>query len=145
MKLFIGADHRGFELKNKIVEYLQQEHIPVEDMGPHTYEATDDYVDFSKKVASAVLQDVNENRGIVLCGSGIGVAMAANRFRGIRCALAINEDQIQHGREHDHINMIALPAEYMNFETIKKCIETFLATPVNNDPKYLRRNTKLDE
>jgi len=145
MKLFIGADHRGFELKNKIVEYLQQENIRVEDMGPYSYEANDDYVDFSKKVAEAVLQNVNENRGIVLCGSGIGVAMAANRFKGIRCALALNDDQVKHGREHDHINMIAIPAEYMNFEMIKKCIELFLSTGTNNDPKYLRRNAKLDE
>lgn len=145
MTIFIGADHRGFELKNKLVEYLQQKNIRVEDMGNYEYDAEDDNPDFAQKVAEAVLQNPESFRGIVICGSGVGVTIAANRFKGIRCVLGFDKQQVQHSRENDHTNVLALPSEYLTEDQAKEFINTFLATePVMKD-KYLRRAKKLDE
>lgn len=145
MTIFIGADHRGFDLKNKLMEYLQEKNIRIEDMGDYEYVANDDYIDYAQKVAQAVLQKPSEYVGIVICGSGIGVAMAANRYHGIRCAQAFSPDQIRHGRENDHVNVLSLAADYTDFETAKKIVETFLNTPPNLEEKYLRRVHKLDQ
>lgn len=144
MTIFIGADHRGFELKNLIVEYLQSQNIRVEDLGNYAYDAEDDYPDFAQKVAQAVLQNPKDFKGIVLCGSGIGVCMAANRFKGIYCGFGINPEQIKHGRENDHINVLALPADGVDESTAKPMVDAFIHTEPIRKEKYLRRLRKLD-
>src|SRR5690348_16382720 len=113
MTIFIAADHRGFELKNQLVEYLQEKNIRVEDMGNYQYDPLDDNPDYSRKVAEAVLQNEHDFLGIVICGSGVGVSIAANRLPGIRCGLGFNAQQIKHMKENDHVNVLALPAEYI--------------------------------
>jgi len=145
MNIFIGADHRGFELKNKLMEYLQEKNIRIEDMGNYQLDPNDDSPDFARKVAEAVLQNPQEYLGIVVCGSGIGVSIMANRFKGIRCALTFEVSQAQHGRENDHINVIAIPSEYLDFEKAKKIIDVFLSSSPKNEEKYLRRTKKFDE
>ncbi len=145
MTIFIGADHRGFELKNKLVEYIQEKNIRVEDLGNYRYEPLDDNPDFSKKVAQAVLQNPKEFLGIVICGSGNGVAMTANRFKGVYCGLAFDEGQVKHMREHDHINILALPSDYIDFEKAKLFVDTFLNTKPLMQEKYIRRLKKTDE
>lgn len=144
MTIFIGADHRGFELKNKLIEYLQEKNIRVEDMGNYQYDPEDDYPDYAKKVAQAILQHPEDFLGVVICGSGIGVSMCANRFKGIRCAIGFDKEQIQHGRENDHVNVLSIPSDYFDFEKAKDFVDIFIASkPVNKD-KYLRRAQKLD-
>lgn len=145
MTIFIGADHRGFDLKNKIMEYLQAKNIRVEDMGNYEYVGDDDYIDYAQKVAQAVLQNPSEYLGIVICGSGIGMAMAANRYHGIRCAVAVASDHIKHGRENDHVNVLSLAADYTPFETVKNIVDTFLSSSPNMDERYVRRTHKLDQ
>jgi ribose 5-phosphate isomerase B len=103
MNIFIAADHRGFKLKENLIDYLHEKNIRIEDLGNYEHDPEDDYPDFSQKVAQAVLQNPSHHLGIVICGSGIGVAVAVNRYRGIRCALAFNSEQVKHGRENDHI------------------------------------------
>lgn len=144
MNIFIGADHRGFELKNQLIEYLQEKNIRVEDMGNYQFDAQDDYPDYSRKVAQAVQQNPN-HLGIVICGSGIGVCMSANRFKGIRCALGFTVDQVKHGRENDHVNTLALPSDYVSFEDAKKIVDAFLEAKPNMAEKYLRRAKKVDQ
>lgn len=144
MTIFIGADHRGFELKNKIIEYLQEKDIRVEDLGSYEYDPQDDYPDFAHKVAQAVLQNPLEFLGLIVCGGG-GVEITANRFRGIRCGLGFDENQVRHMRENDHINVLALPSDYIDFERAKKFVDTFRETPLKKDEKYLRRVKKNDE
>lgn len=144
MTIFIGTDHRGFELKNKLMEYLQEKNIRVEDMGAYEYDAEDDYPDFSMKVAKAVLQKPEGFYGIVICGSGVGVSIAANRFKGIRCVLGFDPEQVKHARENDHVNVLAIASEYADFEEAKAMIDAFLeGQPIMKD-KYLRRAKKLD-
>jgi ribose 5-phosphate isomerase B len=144
MTIFIGADHRGFELKNKLVEYLQNKNIRVEDMGNYEYDPEDDYPDYAQKVAQAVLQNPDEFLGIVICGSGIGVCMAANRNKGIYCGMGITVEQVKHGRENDHINVLSIAADTFSEDTARQMIDAFItAQPVQKD-KYKRRLQKLD-
>lgn len=145
MTIFIGADHRGFEFKNKIVEHLQQKNIKVDDMGPYEYDPEDDYPDFAFKVAQAVAQNPKEFIGIVTCGSGVGVSVAANRYKGVICGVGFNPKQVQHIRENDHANVLAIPSDYVDFETATQFINIFLNTPLKTEEKYLRRVRKLDE
>jgi ribose 5-phosphate isomerase B len=144
MTIFIGADHRGFKLKNEIVEYLQMKNIRVDDMGAYQYDAEDDNPDFSQAVAKAVLQNPEEFLGIVICGSGVGVCIGANRFKGIYCALGFDVKQIASAREHDHINVLALPSDYIDLEKAQELIEAFLSAKPNHAEKYLRRLGKID-
>ncbi len=152
MTIFIAADHRGFELKNLLIEYLHEKNIRIEDLGNYQYEAEDDYPDFAKKVAQAVLQNPGNHMGIVICGSGVGVCIAVNRFQGIRCGLGFEPDQVRHMRENDHVNVLALAADYLKpvangagLEKAKKLVDIFISTPPKEDPKYVRRIKKLDE
>lgn len=144
MPVFIAADHRGFDLKNKLVEYLQEINTRVEDFGNYQLDPLDDFPDFAQKVAQAVQQNPTENLGIVICGSAIGVSIAVNRFKQIRCGVALNEEQVKHGRENDHTNILAIASDYCDFEVAKKYIDIFLSSHPKMDEKYLRRGHKLD-
>jgi ribose 5-phosphate isomerase B len=145
MTIFIGADHRGFNLKNQIIEYLHEKDIRIEDLGAYQYDPVDDYPDFAKKVAQAVLQNPENHVGIVICGSGAGVVIAANRYKGVRAALAINENQAIHIRENDHVNILGLAADITSFQQAALIIEAFLKAQPKQEEKYLRRINKLDQ
>ncbi len=144
MNVFIGADHRGFELKNQLIEYLQEQNIRVQDMGAYEYDALDDNPLFAQKVARAVLQDREKNMGIVICGSAVGVSISANRFKGIYCGLGFKAEQVKSARQHDHINVLAIPAEYVSLEEAKTMIDVFLSTSTIHEEKYLRRLGQID-
>lgn len=145
MTIFIGADHRGFELKNKLVEYIQEKNIRVEDLGAFENNPHDDFPDFAQKVAQAVLQNPQEFLGIVLCGSGVGVDIATNRYKNIRCGLGFDEQQVKHSRENDHINILSIPTDYLEFEKAKRLVDIFLTTKPLQQEKYLRRLKKMDQ
>ncbi len=145
MIVFIGADHRGFELKDKLEEYLREKNIRIEDMGNYQYDPQDDYPDFAKKVAQAVLQDPENHLGLVVCGSGVGVSIVCNRQKGIRCAVGTNIEQVQHIRSRDHINILAIATDFVDFEQAKQMVDTFLDTEPLQEEKYLRRIKKIDE
>jgi RpiB/LacA/LacB family sugar-phosphate isomerase len=144
MNIFVGTDHRGFDLKNKLIEYLQEKNIRIEDLGNYELQPEDDYPDFAQKVAQAILQNPQEFVGIVICGSGVGGSIAANRYHGVRCALAFEPDQARHARENDHANMLALPADYIEFEKAKTIVDSFLAATPKKEDKYLRRIQKVE-
>ena len=145
MTIFIAADHRGFELKNKLIEYVQEKNIRIEDLGNYHLDPIDDHPDFAKKVAQAVLQKPEEFLGIVICGSGVGVCIAVNRFKGIRGGLGFDPDQVKHIRENDHINILALASDFTDEDTAQKLIDAFLSAQPRKEEKYLRRIKKLDE
>lgn len=152
MTLFIAADHRGIELKDKLIEYLHEKNIRVEDLGAYEYNTQDDYPDFAGKVAQAVLQNPENHLGIVVCASGVGVSIVANRHRGIRCGLGFDEEQIKHARGNDHINILSIASDYpkkldngAGLEKAKKFVDVFIETQPKKEEKYLRRIKKLDE
>lgn len=144
MTIFIASDHRGFDLKNQLIEYLQEKNIRVEDLGNFQLDPEDDHIDFAQKVAQAVLQKPEDFLGVVICGSGDGTAIAANRFKGIRCGLGYDVESTKGARERDHINMLSLPADFIDLEKAKQIVDAFLAATPNEEEKYLRRVKKLD-
>ena len=107
MKVIVGADHNGFFLKNDIVKYLKGRNVQVVDAGPAVFDKDDDYPVYARKVAEAVAKDP-ESRGIIVCGSGTGVAIAANKVEGIRAAELMSEDAVYLGRSHNNVNVLCL-------------------------------------
>ncbi len=147
MKIYIAADHRGFELKNKLISWLKPRGYEVVDGGNTVYDPEDDYPDYISELAKRPLSTEAVAKGalgIVICGSGVGVSIAANRFKGVYCALGFNVEQVKHARENDHINVLALPADYLDFEKAKEFVKTFLMTKPIMKEKYLRRIRKID-
>jgi ribose 5-phosphate isomerase B len=127
MRIALGADHAGYELKNKIRQHLRQNGIEVQDEGTTSGESVD-YPDFARLVA----HDVSQGRadfGILVCGSGIGMAMTANKVAGIRAANVCSEYQAQMSREHNNANVLALGARVLNEEEALRIVNTWLATP----------------
>ncbi len=152
MRIYIGADHRGFELKEKLKPWLSGLGHEVIDCGNMVYDKMDDYPDFSFAVADGVVQQnaVNsrpglEARGIVICGSGVGVTVAANKVTGARCSTGISVEEVKRGREDDDLNVLALSADYTNEEQTKKMIEVFLLTPFLGDERHTRRLKKIED
>lgn len=145
MTIFIGADHRGYHLKDNIIEYLQSKNIRVEDLGNYEHDPEDDFPIYANKVAEAVLQNPNDYLGIVICGSGAGVCIAANRHKKIYCTIALNAEQLKSARSHDHINVLSLAADHTSFDQAKEFVDLFISTEVNTQPKYINRLKMVDE
>lgn len=144
MKIYLAADHRGFFWKEKLASWLKNDGYSVEDLGNDVFDPEDDYPDFAQKVAQKLADSPND-RGIVLCGSGIGVDIVANRVAGVRCGLALNKDQIIHGRQIDNINCLALAADFLSFYQAKKIVKAFLTTDFANLKKSQRRLKKIKQ
>lgn len=136
--LYLGADHRGFKLKEELKKFLESKNISCQDLGNMVEDKNDNFVDFSKKVAVSVSQDLT-NRGIVICGSGVGVSIVANKIKNIRCGLVFNSEMAKAAREHDDINIIALPADFINTESAIEAVIMFLETSFLKGEKYQKR------
>ncbi len=143
--IYLGADHRGFKLKEEIKKFLAEKKYEFLDMGNVKYEPNDDYTDFAKLVAQKVSEKPEENKGVLICGSGVGVDIAANKFKGVRSALADDVQTAKQSREHDDTNVLSLPADEVNFELAKKIITVWLETPFSNGEKYKRRINKIEQ
>jgi len=142
--IYLGADHRGFQLKEEIKKFLAEKKYQFEDMGNFAYDPNDDYTDFAKLVAQKVSEKPEERKGVLICGSGVGVDITANKFHGVRSALADDVATAKQSREHDNTNVLSLPADEVNFELAKQILETWLATPFSNGEKYKRRIDKIE-
>ena len=146
MKIFIGADHRGFELKGKIILELLSSmgNEYIEDCGAFEFSQNDDYVDYAKKVSEKVLANEG-SRGIVICGSGVGVDIVANRIKGIKCGLGFNPDQVRNARNDDDINVLALGSDFIDFDGAKRIVKSFLETPFDPAERHQRRIKKIED
>ena len=142
--IYLGADHRGYNLKEGIKNFLAENGQSFEDMGNFKHDPNDDYTDFAKLVAEKVSQNPQTDKGILVCGSGVGVDITANKFKGVRSALADDVQTAKQSREHDDTNVLSLPADEVNFELAKKIINIWLATPFSNGEKYKRRIDKIE-
>ncbi len=139
--LIIGADHRGFALKQQLVAWAESKWA-VQDAGPMTLEPSDDYPDIAVAVARRVV-DQPDTRGLMLCGSGIGVAIAANKVSGVRAGHGLNPDQVKEAREHLDLNILTLGADTMSLEQAQACIEMFMQTNFDPDERHVRRLAKI--
>ena len=142
--IYIGADHRGFQLKGEIKKFLAEKKYEFEDMGSFAYDPNDDYTDFAKLVAQKVSEKPEEHKGVLICGSGVGVDITANKFHGVRSALADDIATAKQSREHDDANVLSLPANEVGFELAKQILETWLTTAFSNGEKYKRRIGKIE-
>lgn len=142
MRIFLGSDHAGFELKGRLVERLRDlGHDPV-DCGPEKYDPADDYPPYVMAAASATVQE-SGTLGIVIGGSGNGEAIAANKIRGVRCALAFSDETARLGREHNDANVLSLGARMFDTATAMRFAEIFVATAFSGDPRHVRRIGQL--
>ena len=139
MKITIGCDHAGVEYKSKIVEFLEKEGHQVLDVGTHGNESVD-YPDYAHKVAEEVL--AGANFGVLICGSGNGVSMAANKHKGIRAALCWSEEITKLARQHNDANIISIPARFMSLEKSIVIIKIFLTEPFEGG-RHQRRVQKI--
>ena len=134
MKIFISSDHAAFTEKNLLVDYLKKNHEVI-DLGPHSPESTN-YPEWAKKLVENVLRE--KCFGILLCGSGIGVSMTANRFKGIRAALCRDTDDAKMSRLHNNANVLCLGGRRTSMEEIKKISDVFLSTEFEGGRHQMR-------
>lgn len=162
MKIYLAADHAGFELKNKVKEFLQKEGYEVEDCGAFTFDKDDDYPDFISKAAQGVSEDPENSRGVIFGSSGQGEAMVANKYKGVRCAVfytpvvpAHNVDvsgrtsddrfeMIRLTREHNDANILSLGAKILKEEDAIKAVDLWLKAPFTAQERHKRRIEKIE-
>jgi len=142
MKVILGADHGGFEMKESIKKWLSTEGYTVEDVGSVNLVEGDDYVDYAKRAIQAVTS--SGDRVVLFCRDGFGMMMAANRFAGVRCGLAFDVEAVRKGRTDDDINALSIPSDYLDEELVTRMIKIFLTEKKSEDDKYTRRIMKLD-
>lgn len=141
--IYIGADHRGWELKAAISQFLKGRGYEFHDVGAYKYDRDDDFVDFAIEVAQNVAKNPDKHMGIVICGSGAGVEIAANKVRGVRCGLGFETDQVSAARKDDNLNVLALASDNVTEEEGLKLVEKFLETEFVETERYLRRVEKI--
>ena len=141
--IFLAADHRGFPLKEKVKQWLVEWGYDYEDMGAFKLDPTDDYPIYAKKVAEGIVEP--EDRGILVCGSGVGADVVANKFDGIRSGLAISKEQIRAARNDDNINVLALASNFISEEEAKEIVKTFLDTEFAEEERFNRRLKEVSE
>lgn len=144
MRVHLGSDHAGFELKAALVARLEALGHEAVDHGPLVYDALDDYPPFCLRAARAVVADPG-SLGVVLGGSGNGEAIAANKVHGVRCALAHSEETARLGREHNDANVVSVGARMHDEATALRLVEAFLSTPYSNQERHTKRIDMLRE
>jgi ribose 5-phosphate isomerase B len=144
MRIHIGSDHAGLELKAELVKHLTSNGHDVTDHGPHEYDALDDYPDFCIPAAEAVAKDP-ASLGIVLGGSGNGEQMAANKVKGIRAALAWSIETAKLAKDHNNANVIAVGGRMHEISFVKEIIDAFIAAPFSHDERHIRRIKKISD
>jgi len=140
--LYIGTDHRGLKLKQQLVDFIKSLDIEIRDIGAFEYDKEDDYNDYAEQVAKRVRTGVT-NLGIILCGSGNGVAVVCNKHKDIRCSLAFNKEVAKQSKTHLACNIIAIPADHVDFETAKEIVLEFLKNSFDNEERHERRLQKI--
>ncbi len=148
MKIYLGADHQGFAMKQQVFAYLAKQGYDVEDVGDRELDPDDDFPEFAQMAALKIIGDEDSDpRAILLCGGGQGMCMAANRFRGIRASVIWDAYEAKMTRNDNDSNVLCLPSRVLekNEAEWKDIIDTWLKTPFAAAPRYKRRNAQIDE
>lgn len=143
MKIYLGADHRGFKLKEVLQQFLSHKGYEIVDFGTYSEEPVD-YPDFSLPVAKKVARDKN-SRGIVICGSGQGTAIVANKIKGIRAAATWNVKSAKETRQDNDSNVLSLPSDFIDDNLAKKIVSTWLKTSFSGKERHKRRIAKIKQ
>lgn len=145
-KIFLGADHAGFKLKEEIKKYLMDLGFEVQDKGAYSFNYQDDYPDFIVPVAKKIIEDTN-SKGIIFGASGQGEAIVANKIKGVRAALYYggNIEIVRLSRTHNNSNILSLGAKFLTEEETKKAVKLWLETDFSNEARHIRRIKKMEE
>jgi|SRR5680860_385768 len=143
--IYLGADHRGYNLKEEIKKFFELKKIEFKDLGNLNYDENDDYPDFTTEVVKKVLSKPKKDKGILICGTGIGMSIAANKFKGIRAGLCFSGYMAKRAIEEDDINILCLAADITDVGTSKKIIKEWLKAKFKNEERYKRRIEKIFE
>jgi ribose 5-phosphate isomerase B len=138
MKIYLGADHKGFNLKEKVSRWLFEWGYGFTDIGAETLNPEDDYTLYAGEVASLVAKE-RGSRGILLCGSGVGVEVVANKFDGVRAAIGKSVEQVKAGRNDDDMNILVLAADFTSEEEAKNMVKAFLETKFEKKARFEKR------
>lgn len=141
--IYIAADHRGFRLKEDIKKWLETELYEFRDLGAFEYNKDDDYPDFAIKLGETVIRE--NARGILICGSGAGASIAANKVNGIRAGLCTSVKQAASARSDDNINILCLSADWVSVEDNQKITDTFLKTLFSSEERHIRRINQIKD
>jgi ribose 5-phosphate isomerase B len=143
MTIYLGTDHGGFELKESLKSFLKNDGYDVVDCGAFEHVADDDYPDFAAVVAEKMSRALDQGRGILICRSGFGMDITANKFPGIRAALPMSTDHAYQARHDDDVNVLCFAADFMDAPTAEKITKVFLSTPFAKEERYARRLQKI--
>ena len=143
MKVAIGCDHGGYPLNEKVIAQIQALGHEVIDFGTHDGSAADDYPDYARAVAESI-QKGEADRGILICGSGVGVAITANKFRGVRSCLCHDTYSARQGVEHDNMNVLCLGARIVGFELALELVRSYMSATFSTEERHRRRSAKVD-
>lgn len=141
--VFLGTDHRGFALKEQVKVWLEDAGHEIHDMGAAALDPKDDYPDFGFAVGREVAKNPEKYRGILFCGSGIGIAVAANKINGVRASLVPSPELARAARNDEDLNVLSLSADHTDFALAKQIIEAFLGTPFSSEERHHRRTAKI--
>lgn len=146
MKIYLGTDHAGFDLKEKAKQWLDEWGYVYEDKGAFSFQKEDDYPDFIALVAEAVAKNPQEDRGVILGSSGQGEAIVANRFPGVRAAVYYggSSDLVRLSREHNDANILSLGARFVSDTEARDAVKLWLTTPFSGEERHVRRIAKID-
>ena len=139
--VYIGSDHRGFELKKNLITFLKDHGYSVIDVGPYTYDPDDDYPDYAEKACKEIL--ASKGKGVLICGSGNGMVRTANKIKGIYAALCWDEDSAKASMQDGDTNVLCLSASATNTETAEKIVKAWLTTPFSGLERHKRRIDKV--
>jgi len=139
----LGSDHGGFDLKQEIKKYLEKNNIEYRDLGPDKVDNDDDYPDYAVKVAEEVA--AGDNKGILICGTGIGMCITANKLKGVRAALCYDKKTAILSREHNNANILCLGARTTKKSKALKIVDVWLKTEFSSEDRHKRRVDKMDK
>lgn len=142
MIIYIGADHRGFKLKESLIKFIKAEGFEAIDLGAERYDHEDDYPDFAVKVAEKVSAD-SGSRGIVICGSGGGVSIVANKYKGIRSFIGFTPEQAKATKLDEDTNVLSLAADYISEDLAKDIVHAWLSAHFSGEDRHMRRLEKI--
>jgi len=140
--IYISSDHGGFGLKSYLVSELAKKGVTLTDIGPEKLDMEDDYPEFAALLAVKVTESP-ENKGILICRNGVGMSIAANKYKGIRAALSWTPEHTESSRRDDDSNVLVLPADYISSEEAMKIVDVWLNTPFKGEERFVRRLNKL--
>lgn len=144
MKIVIASDHAGFDMKNELVKWLKEDLFDVEDLGNTQFDSKDDYPVFAAAVSTRI-SNKTADKGIILCGSGVGACIAANKFKGVRASICHDIYSAKQGVDHDDMNVLCLGARIIGIALAKELVSGFANTNFSNEERHVRRLQKIAE